>query len=179
MEKITKIMGITLLVSALAVPVFAWGPGGGRAGGMMGFSGRDQGCNTQYTRGGMMGFGDRSQGYARQDNRAYGNLTQEQQTRLNELDRKFYDDTAKLRTEMRDKSAKLNTLLNTSDPDANEIKALQSEINDLRNRMSEARIDHGLEARKISPDATSGRGGRMGGGFGRGMGGFGPSTCWN
>ncbi|MBW1774964.1 MAG: periplasmic heavy metal sensor [Deltaproteobacteria bacterium] len=173
MEKITKIMGITLLVSALAVPVFAWGPGGGRAGGMMGFSGRNQGCNTQYTRGG------RGQGYAMQDNRAYGNLTQEQQTRLNELDRKFYDDTAKLRTEMWDKSAKVNTLLNTSDPDANGIKALQGEINDLRNRMSEAQIDHELEARKISPYATSGRGGRMGGGFGRGIGGFGPSTCWN
>jgi len=60
MEKTTKIILMALLVTALAVPAFAWSPGDGRASGTRVFSGRGQ-------------------GYAPQNNTVYGNPTQAQQ----------------------------------------------------------------------------------------------------
>ena len=156
MTKITKVALVALLALTMAVPVFAWGPGGGRVGGMMGRYNRAPGYNQQY----------------------YNNtLTQEQQTQLNALQKKFYDETTELRNQMWAKSNELNTILNSTDPDAAKVKALQNEINDLRAKISEAGIDYDLEAKKINPEAygTRGVGPRMGG-FGRGMGTFGPGA---
>lgn len=193
MKNITKIGLVAILTLTVAVPVFGWGPGGGR-GGMMGNNynqntenqgqftrGRMMGGNYnqntenpgQFTQGGMMRGFDRNQGYNNQNS----NLTEDQITRLNDLQKKFYDETAGLRDQMWAKSNELNTVLNSADPDADEVKALQTEINDLRAQMSNARIDYDLEAKKINPDGDSrgqmGRSGRMGG-----MGSFAPGVCF-
>jgi zinc resistance-associated protein len=161
MSKITKITLTTLLALAVAVPVLAWGQGGGRSGGMMGgYNNQDTEDTGGYTRGGMMGGSKRGPGYNQQNT-----LTPEQQTQLNDLHKKFYDETAELRNKMQAKSTELRTALNTADPDADKVKALHGEMNDLRAKISEIRIGYDLEAKKISPD-----------GFLHGRGSFGPGA---
>lgn len=166
MKRLGTVLGITLLVAALAVPVLAWGPGWGRG---------------HH----MMGDWDRGPGYSGQYDRGYGNLTEEQASKLDQLDRKFYSETADLGDKIWSKSAELDTLLSSADPDLEKARALQKEINDLRAKMDEKRLNYELEARKVNPDTQSGRGyGRHmwgqgpGMGYGRHMGGYGPGACW-
>jgi len=104
--------------------------------------------------------------------RGYDNLTKEQHNQLDKAHQEFYDETAKLRKDIRAKRAELNALLNSSDPDAEKAKALQKEISDLRAKLAQERINFALEERKIDPDARIGRGYGMG--YGRHMGGYGP-----
>ncbi len=170
MKKALTIVGTVLLVAAIAIPVLAYGPGWGRGHHMMG-----------DWKGGP--------GYCWQYGRGYGNLTGEQRSQLDKLSQKFYDETAQLRNEIWSKSAELNTLLNSSNPDAEKAKALQKEISDLKAKLAQKRIDFRLEARKIGPELRFGRGyGRgysshmrgygPGMGYGGHMGGYGPGACW-
>jgi len=191
MRKLLTVLGVLILVGAIAAPVMAHGPGWGKGRHMMGYSGGGPGYYGQYGRG-------------------YDNLTAEQRTQLDKLSRKFFDETSPLRNEIWTKKAALNTLLSSSSPDAEKAKALQKEISDLKAKMALARIDYELEVRKINPDARFGSGygrgsghhmwGRgpgmgyghhmggyghhMGGygpgmGYGRNMGGYGQGYCWN
>jgi Spy/CpxP family protein refolding chaperone len=78
---------------------------------------------------------------------------------------------------MWNKRSELESLLDTPQPDADKVKAVQKELNALRAQMDEKRLDHELEGRKIAPDA------RYGMRYGRGTGsggprGFGPGACW-
>lgn len=170
MKKTLTIIGIILLVTAIAAPVLAYGPGRGKGQRMIG-----------YWKGGP--------GYCWQDRRGYENLTEGQRSQLDRVHQKFYDETAQLRNEIWSKSAELNTLLNSSNPNAEKAKALQNEISDLRAKMAQKRIDFELEVRKIAPEVQSDRGyGRgyrsdmrgygPGMGYGRHMGGYGPG-CRN
>jgi len=110
--------------------------------------------------------------------RGYGNLTEEQRTELERLDRKFHDETANLRNEAWEKSAELDTLLNSRNLDPDKVKTVQGELNDLRAKLDEKQLSHELEVRKISPEARFGRGyGRAY--YGHHMGGYGPGSCWN
>ena len=152
MKRLTTILGVALLVAALAIPVFAWGHGWGRGHHMMGYWGSDP-------------------DYCWQDERGYGSLSKEQRSQLEQLDRKFYSETADLRNEIWTKSAELSTLLNSSDPDLEKAKALQKELSELRARMDEKRLTYELEARKITPELRSSGG--YGRGYGHHMGGFG------
>jgi Spy/CpxP family protein refolding chaperone len=130
----------------------------------------------------MMDHGQGGPGYGCQYDRGYDKLTEEQRSKSDELYRKFYDETAKLRDEIWAKSAELDTLLNSANPDAAKAKALQKEISDLRARIAQERINFELEGQKIAPELRSGRGyqGRHmrghghGMGYGRHMGGYGP-----
>lgn len=164
MKRLTMILGCVILVAAIAYPVLAWGPGWGRGHHMMGY--------------------ERGPGYGWQGGGDYGSLPQEQRTQLDNLHQKFYDDTAALRNEIRAKSGELDTLLNTSNPDPEKLRALQKEVSDLKGKMAEKRLDFELEARKVAPDARLGRGYDQGYGPGMGygrhhMGGYGPGGCWN
>ena len=183
MKRLAMILGIVLLVGAMAVPVLARGPGWGKGGQKMGSWGSDPGYCWQYGRG-------------------YDKLTEEQRTQLDKLNQKFYDETAQLRTEIWTKRGELRILLNTSNPDVEKAKALQKEISDLKGKMAQERITFQLEARKINPDLRfdggfgsgygrhmkrygQGRGyGHHMGGYGPGMGpgkyaeGYGPGYCW-
>ena len=135
----------------------------------------------------MMGNWGRGPGYGGTYNRENSNLTEDQAKELDTLDRKFTDETADLRENLWAKSGELNTLMNSTNPDAVKAKALQGEISDLRSQMAEKRTEYELEARKINPDTRYGsgygRGGRgmRGGpmmGYG-GNGGYGQGACWN
>jgi len=167
MTRVTKVLGIALLVGVIAVPVFAWAHGWSRGHHMMG----------------PWGSGP---GYCYGPERGYENLTEEQRTQLEQLDRKFYDETAKLRNEIWSKSAELNNVLNAPNPDLEKAKSLQRDISDLRAKVDEKRLNYELEARKITPDERFAQGygrgyyGHHMGGYGRHMmGGYGPGSCWN
>ena len=175
MKKITSIVGITLLSALLIVPAAVWAHGWGWGGGH------------------MVGNWGGGPGYYDQDDRGYAStLTREQQDRLTDLDRKFYDEARDLRDKLWSRSAELNALLSETNPDSSKVSNLQKEISDLRAKLDEKAINHELEARKIAPDARFGGGygygpmmggngyGNMMGGYGRGYGmGYGPGACQN
>jgi zinc resistance-associated protein len=143
MRKVLTTLGILVLVGFLAAPVFAhrWG----RAeSGTYGGPGAGP-CWLER-----------------------GDLTDSQRAELDKLYQQFVDDTAKMREEIWNKSAELDTLLDSSNPDPKKAKGLQREISDLQAKMSDKRVDFELQARKIAPNARSGRGYGMG--YGRGYG---------
>jgi Spy/CpxP family protein refolding chaperone len=139
-NRVTKIIGIGLLVAALAVPAVVLAQGW-RGGHMMGHWGRGSGYMTPYDRG-------------------YGDLTPDQKTQIEQLDRKFFKETADLNDRLWRKSSELNALLNTTDPDTKKVKELFKEVNDLRSQLDEKNLDYNLERHKIHPDS------RLGGGYG-------------
>jgi zinc resistance-associated protein len=166
MKRFITIGGMLLLVTALAMPVFARGPGCGMGGGGSGTN-----C-PQYG-----GAGNQ-------------NLTDEQRKQLDTLYKKFHDDTAQLRNQLWTKKGELNTLLGSPNPDAAKAKAMQKELSDLQAKMAQERLTLQLEELKINPDARFGRGGLggphmrgrgmgmgMGMGPGSGMGGYGHGSC--
>jgi zinc resistance-associated protein len=161
MKKLTTIIGILVLVGAVAVPVMAWGPHWGAGHHMMGY----WGSNPEYGRG------------------DYGNLTSEQKNELDTLNRKFYEETRDLRDRVWTKSREFDSVLNSTYPDLDTAKTLQREISDLRAKLDEKTDTYELEARKIVPDQRLGhsRGGWYGyhmGSYGHMMG-YGPGYCWN
>lgn len=183
MKRLIALLGIMVLVGAIAVPVLAHGPGWGR-GGHMGW-------------GGGPGYG-----YCGDYGPGASNITEEQRAKLDTLHKKFYDETAQLRNEMWTKSTELSALLNSPNPDAEKARALQKEITDARTKLAEKRLDFELEERKVAPDVRYGSGygrgygghmrghgpgmgyGRHMGGYGQGMGygphmgGYGQGGCW-
>ncbi len=151
MKKLVTILGVMVLVGMMAYPVFARGRGWGYGGGP-GYCWWDQGGNAPYT--------------------------VEQQKQLNDLDQKFFNDTATLRNNIWSKQNEMSILLNGENPDTAKLQALQKEINALKNQMAEKRLEYRIEANKVAPDNTYGRGyGRGMGGYG-GRGGYGPGGCW-
>jgi zinc resistance-associated protein len=162
MKRLTTIIGILVIVGALAVPVMAWGPhwGGGRH---------------------MMGYWDSGSEYGQGD---YGNLTSEQIGRLDALDRKFYEDTRELQDQISDKSRELDIVLNSSEPNFDKAKTLQKEINELQASLNEKGVNNKSEARKIAADQRLGHG--YGGWHDRSHRGpyghmmdYGRGSCWN
>jgi len=165
MKKLITILGITLLSGLLVVPVIAWAQGWGWGGGH------------------MMGNWGRGSGNYDQDNGGYAStLTREQQDRLTDLDRKFYDETRDLRDTLWSKSAELNAALAVTSPDTAKVTNLQKEVSDLRAKLDEKMVTYEIESRKIAPDNRFSTGygyGRGGYGMGPGMMGYGPGACWN
>ena len=162
MKRLFLLIGSVLLVSALAVPLLAHGPGFTRGPHMIGPWGSDSGYWGQYEGG-------------------YGNLTEEQRTKLQELERKFYNETAPLRNEIMTMSDELNNMLNRADPDPEKAKTLQKSLSELRAKMDEKRLAYTLETRTIIPEFrsryTHGWGYRHHmRGYGSGMG-YSPGSC--
>ena len=157
MKKLITITGILVLTAIIAYPVFAWGP---RWGGMHG----------------GMGYWGHGPGYCWGGRAAYGTLTPDQQTKLNKLQQDFFNETAKLRSELWAKHAELNALLSSPNPDAQKVKELQAQINSLRDQLSQKRLDFDLQARKIVPNTP---GPNVGPGYGMYRGPHGPGYCWN
>ena len=173
MKRALTIIGIVVLVAAMAIPVVAQGPGAGKGRMMQGYGPGDPGNNPRW------GWDDK--------------LTDEQRTQLDKLHQKFFDETAALRSQRAAKHSELNILMNTSNPDFEKAKALQKELSDLRAKMDQEKIKLFAEERKINPDVRFARGWSRGGmkgggpyasgrsmGYGRGMGrGTGVGPCWN
>ena len=162
MKRLFVLLGSLLLVSALAVPLLAHGPGFGRRPHMMGPWGTDSEYCGQYER-------------------RYGNMTGEQRSKLQELDKKFYNETATLRNEIMAMSDELNTLLNSAEADPEKAKMLQKSISEVRAKMDQKRLAYTLETRTIIPEFRSRH--RYGWGYrhhgkGYGSGTYGTRSCW-
>ena len=160
MKKLLTPLGIIVLTGLVAVPVFA-----GR-GGRGDWTGGPGPC------------------WQRPD--IQQNLTEEQRTQLEKLHTDFYADTSESRHELWAKTDELDILLNKSDPDLEKAKSLQKEISNLRGEVAQKRLQRDIEARKIAPEASFGRGhskwqhGRrhMKGGPGFHRRGDGAGPCW-
>ena len=164
MKKLAVTLGILVLVGFMVAPVFAhrWGGGGGYDGGP---------------------------GACWLDSGTYADLSETQRAELDKLGQKYNNDTAKLKEQIWAKATELDNLLITSEPDPNKARALQREISDLKAKMAENRVNFQLEARKIAPNATFGRGYGRGPHHGYGhhgeyghhgpQGGHGSGPCWN
>ena len=161
MKKLTMIIGILALIGLVAIPVMAWGPHWVRGHHMMGYYGDSPWYGSNY----------------------YSNMTSEQRSKLDILDREYYDETKELRDQVWAKSEELDSVLESTDPDLDKAKALQKEIRELRTKLDEKTLTYELESRKIVPDRQSGYGygnrwGRHMGSYGYGMR-FGSGYCWN
>jgi len=88
----------------------------------------------------------------------FGPLTEEQRAQLDELNKRFQDETAEFRESISDKSRELNTTLNSEKPDEKKAKALQKEISDLQAKLAEKRLEFRLETAKIIPESDHRRG---------------------
>ena len=160
MKKLVTIIGVLLLAAVVAYPVFAHGPGWGRGGHMWGNGG--------------------GPGSSWHDGRGFRGLTEGQQTKLDEPDQKFFNETGDLRGKIWNKRAELDSLLNSQNPDGEKMKALQKEISTLQAQMSEKRLNYRLEARKTAPEGYSGRNaGRYSERSWSSRGGRGGGGCWN
>lgn len=163
MKRLMTIGAVVLVVTALARPALARGPGWGR--GEMGY-GRGYGCPGS-------GAGDQ-------------NLTAEQRTQIDAIHKKFFDNTAPMKGQIWAKQGELQALMSSPNPNADKAKALQKELSDLRAQMAQERLTLQMEERKINPDARFGYWGGQGKGgagpgmrYGRGLGGYGQGGCWN
>ena len=160
MKKLVTILGILLLTAVIAYPVFAHGPGWGGWDHMWGSGGGPGSC--------------------RQDGRGFRGPTEEQQSKLDGLDQKFFNETGSLRGEIWSKKAEMNSLLNLQNPDGEKMKALQKEVSTLQAQMSEKRLNYRLEARKTAPEGYSGgNAGRYSERSWSSRGGRGGGGCWN
>ena len=144
MKRMLIAIGILILVASLAVPLMAHGPRWNQGHHMRGYWGNDRGSYCDYGKG-------------------FTDLSKEEQRQLKDLDSKFYNETDRLRYEIRSKSAELNSYLSSTNPDSQKLKALQRELSDLRSEMDEKRLAYELEARKILPES------RFGGDYGKGF----------
>ncbi len=160
MKKTMITLTALLIVGLMAASAFAWGHGNGK---------RRGGCGGQ--------------GQA-----MYNNLTQEQQTELQDLRQQFVDETYETRSAMMTKHQQLRMLMETSAPDKAEVQALSDEVMDLKKAMADKRIDFAMKAKKIAPELNlmafgrhGGKGGNGGcGAYGGGMGKGGNGPCtWN
>ena len=88
---------------------------------------------------------------------------------------KFYNETSDLRNKIWTKSAELDTILNSTNPDIEKARAIQKEINDLRAKLDEKGINYELEAHKINPETRLSY--RYGMDYGSHMRGYGPGAC--
>jgi len=110
-------------------------------------------------------------------------LTPEQQTKFQELRRKFREENAKLIGAMVAKRLELQSSWTDPKTDSKAILDKEKELRDLQNQLKDKAVQMRLEARKFltpeqiqnwKPGLGMERGRRMGHGYGMGRGGMGP-----
>lgn len=117
------------------------------------------------------------------------NLTDEQKGKLQELKRKFIEETAQLRGNIMSKRLELKSLWADPKADPNAIRAKERELRELQNQLRDKVLENRLEVRKIlTPEQISefgfgrGFGPKFGCGYGMVHGkraGYGfPMRCW-
>ena len=107
-------------------------------------------------------------------------LTDEQRAQLQDLRKKFHDETAPLRESVFAKRQELQSLWSDPKAETSAIMNKEKELRYLQDQMQDEALQLKLEARKIlTPEQLSEFGGRgMGPGFGRGHGkGYGKGSC--
>lgn len=165
-----SVIAVSLVLALVLASSLAFAHGSGRSGG--GWD-RGQGSGHMYERGGMRGH---MSGYGRGHMDGYGrghmgggwsNFDQ------NDPRSKVFQETAKERNEIQRKHLELKSLWLAEELDEAKIKAVQAEINELRNGLSNRMMGVMIEFKKTNPDWQPHRGGFGGGGRGRMGGGYG------
>jgi len=95
-------------------------------------------------------------------------LSDEEKAKLDTERQAFWDSTADLRRDIRQKKLELQIELNKSEIDGAKARAIQKELSDLRAQLDQKRLDHRMRIKEIDPDL----GGGMGRFYGRGPGRF-------
>lgn len=162
----TLIIGSAILLIGVAVAFAnggAWG-NGGYGGHMMGYGGgyamgpgmMGYGYNAGgYGMGpGMMGYGP---GYAASGNGYGANLSNEQRSRLEASQEKFYTETQGLRDKIQDQRDALQVALDSNHPDAAKVGKLQETLSRLQAQFNQKAVQHQLELRKIAPEIADGQ----------------------
>jgi Spy/CpxP family protein refolding chaperone len=109
---------------------------------------------------------------------AIPNLTAEQSSKIQALQKSHLDETAPLREEFLKKGAELRSLWSTPNPDQAAITAKQSEISDLRTKLQEKGTNVRLEIRNLLTPEQQTQLGAYGSGFGPRMGKMGHRGRW-
>ena len=137
---------------------------------------------------GARGYGYSGCGYGSPSS----NLSPEQREKLEAQEQKFYQDTAELRRELRQKRLELQGIWIDPKADPEKIKAKQREVFELQHRIQEKALEHQLTIRELLPEQGIGQGPR-GPGYGMGYGphhgrghmwgpghkrGYGGGPCW-
>jgi Spy/CpxP family protein refolding chaperone len=143
MKKMVIVIGLAVLVVAGASYVFAGGPGFGRGFGPGNCPGPGAGLN----------------------------LTQEQQTSLQQMRQKHFDEVSPLRETMFSLRKELNTLWADPSADPKVIQDKENQLNSLRDQMRDKAVQFKLEVRSLlTPEQIA----SFGSGCGRGGRGRGP-----
>ncbi|MGD8227827.1 MAG: periplasmic heavy metal sensor [Desulfobacteraceae bacterium] len=170
MKTLVVVLGLITLIALSSHPVLAMGHGmGGHGGGGSG----------------MGNWGESLWNWWQewQHRGGYQNPAGERRRQREELEQRYYRQTAELKKAIETKSAELDDLLNSPNPDMERVRTLHNEIKGLRAELEDQRIEHDREMRRLGPtapysgeysrrsyDAPQGqysrgidRGGRMGG----------------
>jgi Spy/CpxP family protein refolding chaperone len=123
--------------------------------------------NSEGAYGDCPGFaeGGRGGGCGRYADEA--DLTEEQRTQLEAVRKAYFEETRELRDQMRDKAEALHEALNADPVEAEEAKALQAELSQIRADLDQKRLSHRIEMQKLFPDFEGGPRHKGGRGFGR------------
>lgn len=136
-KTLITIAGIGLLSALLTYPALAHNPKGYSRGHHMG-------------PGYHMGSGSQHGPWA-----GYDTLTEEQRGNIDQLTDGFVAETKEIREQLRQKSAELNALLSSPEPDEAKAQEIQKELNTQRNTLAEKRLELNLKVRQIAPEALS------------------------
>ncbi len=127
-----------------------------------------------------------TESYTQTGGQNWGNLTDDQKSKLNALRQQFTDETATARASIIAKQEEIRIFMETTSPDKAKLKALSNELTELQKQVTEKKIDLTLEAKKIAPDINMsmeffgvGKHGMMGNGMRCGMGENGMSMKGN
>ena len=103
----------------------------------------------------------------------WGNLSEEDNQKLEKERFEFFKATQELRSKMYQKNLELRSELAKENPDNKIAAGLQKEISKFKAEFDQKRLNHFLKMRKISPDIGKGFGGGYGMMGSRGRGGYG------
>lgn len=132
MKKSTIILGILIIVAAFTLSSCGVGHMFGRSG-MMGYRGYDQ--PERYV--------------DQQNSDYYASPTDELSIKMEELDYKYHERFQYLEGRIRSKENEITLLLNSNDPDIDEIRSINREINELKLKFEEEELNYESDARKI------------------------------
>ncbi len=122
----------------------------------------------------MMGTeGHHRSGYGQGQEEFYGNLSNEEKTKLDQQRAEFFKATEDTRQQLYEKGLALQSELAKETPDTGKASSLQGEISKLQGDLDQKRLDYEIQARKTSPNYNRGSRGRGYGhmrGYGRGGG---------
>jgi Spy/CpxP family protein refolding chaperone len=124
--------------------------------------------------GGGYGMGQGGGGYGMGPGMGYSsipNLTPEQTSKIQALQKAHLDEIAPIQQELIKKSAELRSLWLNPTPDSAAVSAKQKEILDLRAKLQESGTNYALEFRKVLTPEQQAQVAAFGPGMGRGMGG--------